>query len=155
MTAIADPVVTVKELLEDNWDASNWSDAGSPNIHFGWYHAQATSPQITVTAESQDPVTNAAVTADGERVIQENIGEMNCDCWSTRDVSTTNPRQLTYEMAAEVTRIVNENYLTATDLRFVKAGQRRFIQPYLREEPTAFRYRQKVIYVYEGQDLLI
>lgn len=157
MTAIQDPVITVEELLADNWNAGNTSIGYDPDIHTGWHSDDADSPQVTVTNPEESPLGGgetgfSAMDGAGGGAVQELSGTVNVDCWSDRDVEGgVNPKKLTYEFTEEVKRIVDANRLTATDLRLIAYLGRAFVPPGSEEHPPAFRYNCPINYLYESR----
>lgn len=140
--AIADPVITIMDLLDDNWNASNTSSV-TPSIHSGWIDTEANSPQVTVSNLDEGPIFGSdapfsGIKPDGSGAVQDFNGTVQTNCWSSRELSSTNPKKLCWEFSEEVRRIVDANRLTATDLDFIGFQDRNFIVD-TQSEPAIFR----------------
>lgn len=150
-----DPVLTIKDLVKDNWDNSNTAISYDPDIHTGWHQEEANNPQVTASNPEESPIRGgatgyAAMDPTGSGGVQELDGTVNVDCWSDREVeSGVNPKQLTFEFTEEVKRIVKANQHSATDLRVIAYGGRTFVPPDSDENPPVFHYNVPVGYLYE------
>lgn len=149
--AMQDPVLTIQDLLSNNWDNSNTSISYDPNIHTGWVDTEANNPQVTVSTPTETarggPAPFTGIDPSGAGPIQEFTGFVQVDCWSNREWESTNPKKLTFEFSEEVKRIVKDNVLSATDLRYIGWSGRRFVvDPEM--EKTLFRYTCEVDYLY-------
>jgi hypothetical protein len=155
---ITDPKVKIHNLLTANWNESNTSGV-TPRIHMGWYNpAWEAIPQVTITA----PIYTArgggetgvsAIAGDGDSV-RVMIVTMMISCWAHHNMSesdgtniTVNPRQLTYEMANEIKRIIETNMFTDSELDWVNWIDM-VEQVELRIKPILFRYDNTVRLLY-------
>lgn len=150
--AIADPKLTIKNLLATNWTASNTSNV-TPTFGTGWFNEESKHPQVTVTDRNDTPIRGGetgyqAIKSDGSGPTQTIIGTANVNVWSTRDANSVNPKQLTHEMAEEVQRIVLANYNGSGDLRWLAwGGALERVDTQVR--PAVFRYLCEVRYSYQ------
>lgn len=146
-----DPVLTILNLVSNGWDNTNTSISYDPAIHSGWHDTEANDPQVTVThvEEGASGATGfSGIDPSGAGPTQDIDGTVAVNCWSDREVeSSVNPKKLTFEFTEEVKRIVKNNTLSATDLRYISYGGRNF-RPDGRADPTVFRYRVPVKYFY-------
>lgn len=117
-----DPKMSIKDLLKDNWEATNTSGV-TPNIHTGWYDLKSNTPQVTVTNSSEVAVSGGVTgyfgIATNGAPAQYWEGSMMVDCWTTREASSVNPKQLTFEFKEEIKRIIQANYGVVTDLDWI------------------------------------
>lgn len=152
-----DPVLSILNLLQNNWNNANTSIGYDPDIHSGWHASDAGNPQVTVSNPEESPINGgttgyAAIAADGSGGTQELDGIVNVDCWSDRDVeSSVNPKKLTFEFTEEIRRIVKANQTNATDLRLIAYGGRNFVPPGGDEDPPTFHYNVPVQYGYRSR----
>jgi len=152
--AMADPTLTIRNLLKNNWDNTNTSLSSDPAIHTGWIDREASSPQVTVTSAEESPISIgqspfSGIVPDGSGPTQEIGGTVMIDCWSSREMeSSVNPKQLTFEFSEEVKRILKGNLTSATDLRYIGYQGRRFMTD-PDAEPVVFRYSVTAWYVYQ------
>lgn len=123
-----DPIVIIKDLLVNNWNAGNTPLASDPSIHTGWYDFGSADPQVTVTNPDEFTVGGGETghtggTGDGG-VSQARAGTVLANCWSgTREDmegagsggSDVNPKDAAYQMAREVHRIMQANATGTTD----------------------------------------
>lgn len=150
---VADPVLTLYDLMRNNWDNSNTSISSDPNFSTGWFDAESNSPQVTVTSITEGAISGgeapfSGIQGDGSGPVQEFSGTLEVNVWSSRELeSSVNPKKAIHQFAEEVTRIVNNNTLTATDLRYIAIGSKRFLVE-TDAEPTVFRYSLEVQYLY-------
>lgn len=150
-----DPVITIQDLLSNNWKNANTSISYDPDIHTGWHQEEADTPQVTVTNPEESPIDGgrtgySAIDGSGAGPVQELGGSVNVDCWSDRESeSGVNPKKLTFEFTEEIKRIVKGDITTATDLRVINYGGRRFVPPDPSENPPVFHYNVPVGYIYE------
>lgn len=150
---VTDPVLSVYELLRDNWDNSNTSIGSDPNISTGWFDHEANSPQVTVSNLEEGPIFGgqapfSGIQGDGSGPVQEFSGTVEVNCWSSRELeSSVNPKKLIHEFYEEVRRLINLNTTSLTDLRYVAVGAREFIVD-TEAEPAVFRYRTEIEYLY-------
>lgn len=151
---ITDPKVKLYNLLTGNWNPTNTSGV-TPKIHMGWYNqAWEASPQVTITG----PIYNvfrggttgiSAFTGSGNgvRIVE---CQMMLSCWAHHEMQdsggtpiTVNPRQLTYEMANEIKRIVESNMFTDPELEWVNwIDMVELVES--RIKPVLFRYDNTV-----------
>ena len=149
---VQDPVLTIQNLLVDNWNTSNTSIGYRPSIHTGWIDSAANQPQITITSASESPMgfgtPYSGIKPDGSGPTQRMMGTIAVGCWSNREVEPrVNPKKLTYEMSEEVRRIVHANVNSATDLETIGYNGRMFLVDE-DSEGVWFRYQVTVWYTY-------
>lgn len=150
---VQDPTLTFYDLMRNNWNSDNTSISSDPNFSTGWFDQDATNPQVTVTGLDEGAIFGgvapfSGIQGDGSGPVQEFSGTVEVNVWSSRELnSSVNPKKAVHEFAEEVTRIVNANTLTATDLRYIGVGTKRFIVD-TDAEPAVFRYSLEVNYVY-------
>lgn len=144
--ALADPKLTIRDLLKDNWNAANTSGV-TPDVHTGHWNQEANNPQVTVTDPTED-IDLRGTDPSGAGLVRWMLGGVLVGCWSTRDASSVNPKQLTVEMSEEVDRIVTANRFGNTDLAWLEwRGREEFVDS--RAEPTLYRYDCEVAYQLE------
>lgn len=112
-TSITDPILTIKDLLKDNWNPANTSSV-TPTFSTGWWDESNTSPQVTIT--NPDDIARGTtgytgIKSDGSGPTQEYDGEVDVGCWAVRDEDghNVNPKKLTYEFKEEIRRILMAN----------------------------------------------
>ena len=116
---MADPVMGIKNVLKDNWDADNTSSV-TPSFSTGWYDYKTTSPQITITdpeenALSSGPTGYFGITTGGVPA-QYWLGSVDINVWLTREGQAINPKLLRSQFVAEIKRLIRANYDDVTDL---------------------------------------
>lgn len=152
---VADPTKTVYDLLRNNWKNSNTSISYDPNFSTGWFDSSASNPQVTVSNLEEGAIFGdiapfSGIQGDGSGPVQEFSGTVEVNCWSDREVeSSVNPKKLCHQFFEEVRRIVNNNTLTATDLRYIAIGNREFLVD-TDAEPATFRYSIEIEYIYRS-----
>lgn len=107
------PEVAIKNLIRDNWDATN-TESITPSIHHGWVDPGASSLEVTVSNPEELPLDGgetgySGINQDGKPV-QNFTGTVEVNAWSDRDRTTENPRKMAWLMRVEIGRILHENY---------------------------------------------
>lgn len=142
---IIDPVVTVRQLLESNWNAAN-TQGITPTVTHGWYNRlrDKTKLMVTVTGISEYERL-ATLSALGPGALFE--GRLDVNAWATKDTTggSALARKLVYQAREEISRIVRENQNSVADLLWVKVVGRRPITDD-DEESVIFRYLVEVSY---------
>jgi len=145
-----DPKVSIKDIIKNNWNASNTSSI-TPRIHTGWFDIKATTPQITVT-DTSEVVEGGGVTA--YTGISTNgtpaklwVGTAAVNIWVTREAVSINPKQCLFEMRKEIERIIKAKYDDVSDLDYLswKGG---FEQVESDQSPVVYRFIGEVGYAY-------
>ena len=117
------PKIAAKIILDDEWTPSNTSISFAPAIHTGNYDQQAEEPQISITTVSETApgagTTGISAQTGGGDAVQDSVGRLQIDCWSDRQATSVNPKQLTREMVEEVRRILLG---VGTDIRTKLSG---------------------------------
>lgn len=149
---VQDPTLTIRDLLDDNWNTSNTSVSYKPAIHTGWIDTTANQPQITVTSATESASGRetpfSGIDPSGAGPIQTIVGTLKVNCWSNREAEgRVNPKKLTYEFSEEVKRILKANVTGATDLRYI-GYMGRTLRVEEESESVWFRYDISVWYVY-------
>jgi len=117
-----DPKLSVRNLIKDNWDSDNTSSI-TPVIHCGWFDYKSNLPQVTVTNSSEVPIGGGETGYFGMvpsgTPAQYWEGSMMVDCWTTREATAVNPKQLVFEFAEEIKRIIKAKYAAVSDLDWI------------------------------------
>lgn len=162
-----DPVLIIKDLLVNNWDANDTSLADAPRIHTGWYNYGSSDPQVTITNPDEFTVGGgntgiSAGTGDGGAA-QVRAGTVTVNAWAgTRDDmegvgdggSNLNPKDAAYSMAKEVHGIIQNNADGTLDdggnrqLNSLGADEARRIVDSNDDGPAVYRYEVTVKYTY-------
>lgn len=113
-TVSTDPQITVVNLLKDNWDNSNTTDASTdPAINTGWWNEPPDDFQVGVTNKdesAQGDTGYSGIDPTGSGPIKEMDGLLLTTCWVKYDTDAfTNPKRLRFEMGEEVQRIIGNN----------------------------------------------
>jgi len=156
--AITDPKLKVYNLLTVNWAKANTSGV-QPKIHMGWYNsAWKATPQVTIVSPSYNVSSGGqtGISAFGPggahvRVMQV---QMMVSGWAHHEMQdqngagiTVNPRQLSYQFANEIRRIVEVNLDTDSDLDWISwIGMSENVE--LRVKPVLFRYDNTIRMLY-------
>lgn len=108
----------IRELLVDNWNASNTSTV-TPSIIFGWFDNKSSGqPYVTIRQEDEGSVNGgltgySKINPDGSGAEQTVSGTVECHIWTGRDdldSANTNHQRVYNELAAEeIKRIVRAN----------------------------------------------
>lgn len=146
-TQIQDPKISIKDLIDNNWDTSNTSISSKPTITTGWWDNSNENPMVTISGAEESPIGGGTTGFSGIEPTKELEGSLQVDCWSDRNATTVNPKKLTFEFSDEVKRIIDENHDQATDLRYVTFLGRQE-RPDASETPTLYRYICTVGYDY-------
>lgn len=146
---LVDPVLTVKDLLKNNWVIGNTNLTEIPQIHTGWYSEDQNHVQVSVTGGDERPVrggeTGFAGIAQGGAPAQIRGGEIYVDIWCHRDMimgtSTPipNPKDVRWNLSNEVMRIITANYQPA-DYLWLSFWDRLKITD-IEKSPIIFRMR--------------
>ena len=119
---MADPIVSIKNVIKNNWVAANTSDV-TPAWSTGWYDTTKQSPQISFSDEEEatlsDGPTGVIGISSGGSPSQYWLGSVAVNCWATRDDSAINPKLLISQFRKEIKRIVRANFEAITDLDFI------------------------------------
>lgn len=136
--------VWLMTTFEQNWQADNTSGI-TPAINTGWYDQSVDAPQVSIPDANEDPSHGgqtgfSGIPQTGGTPIQNLIGESHVHVWSHRgDSANVNPKELTWQMAEEVRRIVRANFHGPSDYTFVSYRGRQW-QPDRTQSPPVLRY---------------
>jgi hypothetical protein len=145
-----DPVISIKDLVKDNWTAANTSGV-TPYCHTGWWDTKSNHVQITFTDPSKVVVAGGAAHFTG--MTSSGVPAKLWDCtltvniWITRESAGKEPKQLRFEMEQEVDRILKKYFEEISDLQYVtwKGG---FGTVESDPPPTVYRLIGEVGYAY-------
>lgn len=147
--APTDPVLTVSNLLQDNWAASN-TNSTTPNIHTGKYREDEADPQVAVVPQTEVPLNGgdsgySAIDGSGSGAVQTLGGVIQCDCRDNYD-RTDNVKDNLYKIKEEVARLVMQNQLNNDDLRVLAPGETTGYDV-TNQEPVRLQTLQPVQYI--------
>lgn len=149
---VSDPKISVRDLLDNNWDHSNTVISEDPLIHTGWFnHDWSGRAQVTVTDADEDAIGGATgfsgISASGEG-LQIELGQMFVGCWATDPMyDGAHFKQVAYDLSEEVKRIVLDNTFGISDMQWVAwKGRRDVIDR--DADPILYRYECTVVYQY-------
>lgn len=148
-----DPILTLQNLLVDNWNPANTSSI-TPRIHTGSFNHSWAQAQVAILDPTEFPTGGGetgfrgieSTTGNGVKFM---IGRVTVGCYShDDDNSGQNPRKLRFEMSEEIKRIIKANlYLVGTDLCWVSwLGRASRVDP--DAQPTLFWYDNTINYMY-------
>lgn len=144
VTSTSEPVVTIKNLLEDNWNSSNTSNI-TPKFKDGFIEKRIERPLITVSGAEESPIdggqTGFVGIQSGKGPAKLMDGTLQVDCWDDQDnrrTDSVNAKIVVYEFSEEIKRITTEEVFNAQDLRYI-SWIGRTQQPDATESPTVFR----------------
>lgn len=115
-TSLKDPVLTLKEIIEDQFNVGNVSTLSSrPDVApGGQWDSDHTRPQITITAPDEAPLRGGqtgytGIDPTGGGPVAEKLWAGDVAVWASRradDIdSDPNPKQVVYEVARELERL--------------------------------------------------
>ena len=139
-----DPLVSVKNLIKTNWIPGNVVGTTTPDVHTGWWNPKSLAAQITVSGKSESFEGASgynAIEGGGGGPVQIVNGVMFANCWAYRNegVAGPNPKQLVYDMAEEIRRIILANYAGITGLDYVSVISTDDVPPEEGRNPMVFR----------------
>lgn len=149
----SDPVLLVRDLLRNNWDASNTALSSAPKIHTGWYDDSSESPQVTVTNPDEGALGGGdtgyvATQGDGGGPVQERDGVLLVNGWAgSRETTSQNPKKVAFDLREEIGRIIGANYSGVDHLNRLAVGTTRQLVDDDRT-PAVYRYEVTVSYGY-------
>lgn len=161
-----DPVIIIRDLLDNNWTTGNTVLANKPDIHTGWYDYGSSDPQVTVTNPEESTVgggeTGHTAGTGAGGVSQIRAGTVLVNCWAgTREDtkgagsggSDVNPKEAAYDMAGEVHRIAQANATGTTDSNGNRQLNSLGADPVRRvvdteKDPVVYRYEATVKFTY-------
>ncbi len=137
-----DPKVSIKDLIKANWNSANVAGTTTPDFHTGWWNPKSLSAQVTFSGKSesfQGETGYGGISASGP--VQVAIGVLFANCWAYRDEggASPNPKQLTYDMAEEVRRIVLAGFESVTNLVYISVLSIDEVPPEQGSDPMVFR----------------
>lgn len=101
------PPLEVRNVLRENWDASNMSLDASPYVHTGWYDDTSGDEQVTVDRLTETGAISGLDAETGNPVVDV-IGSVMVGCWGGELVDETpNAKQIAHEFREEVRRIIH------------------------------------------------
>ena len=139
-----DPTISIKNLVVTNWVPGNIVGTLTPDFHTGWWNPKSIGAQVTFTGkdESFEGVAGYnAIEGGGGGPVQITNGVLFVNCWAYRDEGAggANPKQVVYDMAEEIRRIVLANYNSVTNLDFVSILGISTVDPEANKTPMVFR----------------
>lgn len=156
--AIVDPKLKVYNLLTSNWNIANTSNV-LPKIHMGWYNAAwQPRPQVTIVMPSyivrRGGDTGVSAIGPGGTNVRVMQVQMAVGGWAHHDAKdqngadiTVNPRQLSYEFANEIRRIIEANLDTDPELDWISwIDMSENVE--MRVKPVLFRYDNTIRMLY-------
>ena len=147
---MADPVIGLMELLEDNWVAANVSSI-TPVFSTGWYDSKQKLPQVTLTDPTDTPQSTGnapffGLVTNGVPP-QYFVDSIACNVWVTRAGVAINPKKARYEIKEEIKRILQDEYDQVSGLDYVGwNGGIGVVDPDI--SPPVFRYIGEVGFSY-------
>lgn len=152
MSLSEEPAVRIRDLLEDNWDASNTSSI-TPKIHTGWFNnGWGDTPQVTITNPDENTFGGGdtgfiATEASGAGPVQAYVGTLMVVGWAHHEMNDQNPKSLVFEFSEEIKRIISNNLFDVQELEWVSfVGKERRVD--VNADPTLFRQDCEVRYFY-------
>ena len=131
---IADPTITIKNLIKNNWTVGNTVLDQAPQIHTGWYEENQNEVQVTITSPDESTrgggQTGFIGIAQAGAPAQIRGGIVSVDIWAHRNMvmdagaDIPNPKNVVWDLSNEVMRIITANYEVADHL-WVSFGFRR------------------------------
>jgi hypothetical protein len=139
-----EPKVSIMDLIRSGWDTSNIAGAVEPDFHTGWWNPNSGSPQVTFTGDDeafQGATGYGAIEGGGGGPVQIATGVLFANCWAYRDEGAggQNPKQLVYQMAKEIRRIILANFNTIENLTYVSVISIGDVPPEAGTNPLVFR----------------
>ncbi len=139
-----DPTVSFKNLIKDEWDDSNIVGTLTPDFHTGWWNPKSLSAQVTFTGKNEafeGLHGYNAIQGSGGGPVQIANGVLFMNCWAYRDEGAggDNPKQIVYDMATEVNRIVLANFDQITNLDPIGILAINDVPPDMKKTPILFR----------------
>jgi len=146
-----DPKVSIKNLVSSNWVAANVVGNLTPDFHTGWFNPKSISAQVTFTGRSesfQGASGYGAIEGGGGGPVQIADGVLFANAWAYRDEGAggSNPKQVTYDMAEEVRRIILANYNQVANIDFLSIVSTDEVEPDPQENPMVFRIATTIGY---------
>ena len=129
-TSVKDPILTLKEIIENQFQVSNVSTLSSvPSVSpGGQWDSNHTRPQITITSPDEVPLRGTqtgytGVDPTGAGPIAEKQFVADVSVWASRrsdDIDVDpNPKKVVYEVARELERLWMENASGKDDLESI------------------------------------
>lgn len=158
-TKIADPNVTVKNLLLDNWDPANVVGNITPEIHTGWYNHGSNQTQFTLPFGSvdEDEATGGAAPYSGlagsAGPVQDWNGTIIAVAWAHHEMSDVEAaglgfgkvKDLLWDFYWEAKRIIRTQFAGTGGLdSLLVGGQTRGVDTDY--SPVAFRMDIPILY---------
>lgn len=139
-----EPKVSILALVKAKWAAGNVVGTIKPDFHTGWWNPQSNSPQVTFTGQDesfQGDSGYGAIEGGGGGPVQIANGVLFVNCWASRDEGEggVNPKQLVYDMAKEIRRIVLANFNGIANLTYVSVIAVDDVPPEEGVDPMVFR----------------
>lgn len=173
MTEPVDDIkLVLRELLDAEWDATGALPAGltTPDFSTGWHNVGLTVPQVTSGGPlNEDPVRGgntgmSGFKPDGSGPFSRMAGTVQVNTWADRDEvgNGENPKDVAYEYAREVRRIVKADYQVAdytfpgaatvdgTGFEFIWPAPLEYL-PDADESPVNHRYQVGIAYGYKDE----
>lgn len=159
---IVDPKLKIRTLLDSGWNPVN-TQSQTPRIHTGWYNAAwQTQPQVTITNPRYTVIGGGTTGISAIDGVGGNVRIMQCDvhvdCWAHAEMKTSggvrfkdtgiNSKDLIYDMANEIKRLVQDNLLADPELEWMSwTGMVEIVET--RIQPVVFRYSNSVRLVWK------
>ena len=139
----SEPKVLILSLIKTNWIAANIAGTVTPDFHTGWWNPHSLSVQVTFTGDTESFLGETgygAIEGGGGGPVQIVTGNVFANCWAFRDEGVSgskNPKEIVYDMANEIRRIVLAKFDSVTNLTYVSVVGVADVPP--EGEPLKFR----------------
>ena len=140
-----EPRVSILALIEDRWNSENIAGGIKPDFHTGWWNPHSLSAQVTFTGDDEayeGASGYGGINPSSGSPVQVVNGLVFANCWAFRDeglTNTPNPKQVVYDMAEEIRRIILANFQGITNLEHVSIMSVGDVPPEEGTDPMVFR----------------
>jgi hypothetical protein len=139
-----EPKVSIMDLVIAQWTPANVVGDTTPDIHSGWWNPNSNGPQVTFTGDDEAYEGQSgygAIEGGGGGPVQIVNGVVFANCWAFRNEGTPgpNPKQLVYDMAEEIRRIILANFNGITNLTYISVTSVGDVAPEAGDDPMVFR----------------
>lgn len=107
--------LVIRDLLTNQWDATETVLDSQPDIHTGWYDYDAGTPQVTITNVNHFTIgggntgLNAMPSGSGQTP-DKRTGTILVNAWSgTRENVSQNPKKIAYSLTKHIDDIIGKN----------------------------------------------
>lgn len=137
---MSDPLIDLKNILEDKWDSTNTSGI-TPKIAINSPDDVEELPQVAISNYDSNPINGGDTGYDGmtsDGPVQTIIGAADVNTIVTDPSVDDDPQKITTEFSEEVKRILTNNTL-ATDLAIIGWGGKQELNE-TNINPIRYRY---------------